>query len=124
MAVQKDLPLDYPLYWTNKISPPLRRLLEPALSKKQLDELFSGKHTQVKFSKASTGVGKMGSFFKPKTDDVGKSPEKQREKDKQRAAQKASEDICRACQVQSSGEWLCSNKSCDNLFERLRKLDW
>ena len=130
------------------------RLLEPALTKKQLDDLFNGKHTHVKFSKASTGAvnkflkvlhtvtsyseytlaltfqnvcqGKMGSFFKPKNDDAGagKSPEKQREQDKQQAAQRAAEDVCRACQAQSAGEWLCSNKSCDNLFRRLRKLDW
>ena len=42
VVLHKDLPVDYSLYWTNKICQPLKRLLEPALSQAQVKDLFTG----------------------------------------------------------------------------------
>ncbi len=149
-ATLHNLPLDYQLYWSNKIQPQLKRLLEPALSKQQLQvqnsqalrvqiltqkvqiltqklqELFNGPHTKVKGTVASTAQGKMGSFFKPAAANLGaaKSPEQVRMQEQEvamkNAMKSAAEHVCRKCQADAAGELLCCNTSCENLFERLR----
>ena len=47
VASQSGLPLNYDLYWTNKLQVPLKEILSPVLNPEQMRGLMSGGHTQV-----------------------------------------------------------------------------
>ena len=47
VACQSGLPLNYDLYWTNKLQVPLKEILSPVLNPEQMRGLMSGGHTQV-----------------------------------------------------------------------------